>query len=136
VRDRELEIADTIIERCRRPGLITDAFGLDDLRAGIAAALRTARQQRDAKWIEEADKAFEHVRNPLTDPAAIEGWAGDAVPAFVLHEVWKRNPRVAPLIDALVEIRKGSLGLAEADVAGHRWIVERVEAALGKVLEP
>lgn len=82
----------------------------------ICVRLAIHRRSRDAFWIGEAHKAFEGVRDPIADQSLVKGWAGDAVPAFVLHEIWKRDPRVQPLLDALLAEQRAQ----EAEAAHDR----------------
>jgi hypothetical protein len=97
---------------------------LRDLAEAAAAA---ARRARDATWIEEAQRGFEGVRDPLGDPSLVDGWKGhhgksDVVPCFVLHEVWKRDPRVEAERERIAGHIRGMLELAQQ----HRERVDGV----------
>jgi hypothetical protein len=62
----------------------------------LAAA---AKSDRDAEWYERARRYFVAVRDPRVH---LKDWAPGSTPAdFVMHEVWKRDPAVTDLVEAL-----------------------------------
>lgn len=67
----------------------------------VLAALDGAEEARDRHWTEEAQRSFEGVRG--LDQMHEGGFNDPAT--FVIHEVWKRDPRVASLERRLGEAR-------------------------------
>jgi len=103
--------------------LVPDVFNrasvsAQNLARRIDAALIEARRQQDRVWIREAERGFEGVRDPQEDPSLIDGWrsvdAYGEVASFVLHEVWKRSPRVEPLNSRLAGAEKLLADAAES----------------------
>jgi hypothetical protein len=106
------------------------------LRDLVARVTEQAREEQDKVWIAEADRSFEHVRDPYADPDLIAGWKGHGehgtVALFVLHEIWKRNPRVEPLrqrISTLEGLLREAVACVEIverrDMGGQEWLDAR-----------
>jgi hypothetical protein len=82
----------------------------------LVALLREVQREERARWRKAADSYFDDIR---PNAELIDMYAGGEqdLPTAIMHEVWKRNPKV------------------EAEVERLRAEVERVKLLLGKAAQ-
>ena len=110
---REAEVADlrAKLEQANK----RSQFWKDNSDAAAADAARAererdeARAKRDAEWRAAADAAFEHIQPNEALLAVFED-----LPTAVIHEIWKRDPRVLE-VQAEVERLTRERTQSEAD---------------------
>lgn len=70
----------------------------------LEQAVRNARASRDAEWIAEFHRHFEHVQSVDALKRVFGNWNGAGVITAHVHEIWKRDARVVQGLDP--EVRR------------------------------
>lgn len=122
IADRMRELARPLVEKIEVQAVDARLAAGDilDLRQRLAQAEKErdeASARRDEVWRAEAERSFEGIQPNEWLLRMFDNTNGDAVPVGVIHEIWKRNPRVEPLLARLSAAKEVIEGLKQ--IARH-----------------